>query len=100
MYGKAPHKRQWKCLPLWHASVLSPRHSPQEAPLEEGVEGAPPLQVQPKTQYHSILLYNCTYCMLTELERPSDTVSGIAEGVDPVPEQDLLSLRFITIYEL
>lgn len=38
--------------------------------------------------------------MLTELERPSDTVSGIAEGVDPVPEQDLLSLRFITIYEL
>lgn len=36
-------------VPLWRVSDPSPRHSPQEAPLEEGVEGVPQQQVHPET---------------------------------------------------
>lgn len=42
--------RKGKRVPLWHALVLSPRHSPQEVPQEVVVEGVPPLLAQPKTK--------------------------------------------------
>lgn len=50
MHVVKPRMRKGKCVPLWHALVLSPRHSPQEAPQEVVVEGAPPLLAQPKTK--------------------------------------------------
>lgn len=37
-------------LPLWRASVLSPRRSPQEALQEEVVGGAPPQPDRPATR--------------------------------------------------
>lgn len=41
-----------QCLPLWRASVLAPRRSPQEVPLVEAEEGVPPPQDQPTTWTH------------------------------------------------